>query len=78
MDAPPDLNVTISNALKNATLFDVEEIDEVEESVGNEKQAQENEGTDEEYDNEHRVYTYRLTKRRAVTREKDAGEHSFL
>jgi hypothetical protein len=76
MDAPSDLNVTISNALKNATLFDVEEIDEPDESVGIEKQSQQGqEGTDEEYDDEHRIFTYKLTKRRAVTRGKDAGQY---
>jgi len=79
VDAPHDLNVAISNALKHATLFDVEEVDE-EDLPSPPVPNPENEGdsdSDEETET-HRVYTYRLTKRITVPRSKKDGAYSPL
>jgi hypothetical protein len=73
IDAPHDLNVAISNALKHATLFDVEEIDDEDvPSPPVAHPANEEDSDDEEHDTR-RIYTYRLTKRRTVPRSKKDG-----
>lgn len=72
MDAPHDLNVAVSNALKHATLFDVEEIDD-EEAPRQPSQIliRDDISEDEAEDDIRRVYTYRLTKRVTVARGKN-------
>jgi hypothetical protein len=70
-DAPHDLNVAISNALKHATLFDVEEIDDDDsppQPVPHEEDSDDEEGHDTRG-----IYTYRLTKRVTVPRSKKDG-----
>lgn len=72
--APHDLNVAISNALKHATLFDVEEIDDDNSPPQPIPHlANEEESDDEEEHDTRGIYTYRLTKRVTVPRSKKDG-----
>jgi hypothetical protein len=79
MDAPHDLNVAISNALKHATLFDVEEVDDEEDAPPPvpHPENEELDSDDQEHDTR-RIYTYRLTKRRRVPRSKKDGSSLLL
>lgn len=79
MDAPHDLNVAISNSLKHATLFDVEEIDEEEAPPRPTQITIHEEDSDDEAElDNRRVYTYKLTKRVTVPRSKTDGSCSIL
>jgi hypothetical protein len=67
------LNVAISNALKHATLFDVEEIDDDDPPQPVPHPANDEDSDDEEEHDTRGIYTYRLTKRVTVPRSKKDG-----
>jgi hypothetical protein len=75
IDAPSDINVAVSNALKHSTSFDVEEIDEpdTDEKRGN-PITEEN---DEDEDTR-RIYKYKLIKRNTVSRSRKDGTLSWV
>jgi hypothetical protein len=73
MGAPHDLNVAISNALKHATLFDVEEIDDDDSPPQPVPHIANEEDSDDEEEDIRGIYTYRLTKRVTVPRSKKDG-----
>lgn len=77
IDAPSDINVAVSNALKHSTLFDVEEIDEPD----NDEKHGINNSDDTEEEDAQRVYSYKLVKRTRVSRSRKDGLipcYSFL
>jgi hypothetical protein len=71
IDAPSDINVAVSNALKHSTSFDVEEIDEPDTDEIHGNMITEDEDT-------RRMYKYKLIKRNTVSRSKKDGTWSWI
>lgn len=75
IDIPPDLQVSIANALRHACPFAVDELDDEE---SDEEASDSDDSDDEGEDSALGVYTVRLRRRMVLPRNKRDGKQAYL